>query len=163
MTNNLPLKRSESLKRSVTRKLSFVTKENNRAVRLSLHKDTLKQNSLRSANENVLRSLQDEVDINGLNSFHRAAADHNVNLVMELMEIYPEAEFNAKLWLDVPSKHGITPLHFACMYRHKGKLQDREKFIEFLLENGADPNNCNQNTFFTPLHWACRYGDVSIV
>lgn len=82
---------------------------------------------------------------------------------MELMEIFPEADYNPKVWLDVPNKHGITPLQFACMYRHKGKLKDRQKFIEFLLENGADPNSCNKYTYFTPLHWACRYGDNEIV
>lgn len=63
----------------------------------------------------------------------------------------------------MPSLHGTTPLHFACMSKHKGKIEDRQNLIEFLLENGADPNNCNKHTFFTPLHWACRYGDIEIV
>jgi len=63
--------------------------------------------------------------LNGLNAFHRAAADHNISLVMELMEIFPETEYNPKIWLDVPSKHGITPLHFACMYSHKGRRKER--------------------------------------
>ncbi len=46
-------------------------------------------------------------------------------MIMELMEIFPEADYNPKIWLDVPNKHGVTPLSFACMFRHKGKLQDR--------------------------------------
>lgn len=103
----------------------------------------------------MIQALQDEVDLNGLNAFHRAASDHNIKLIIELMEIFPEAISNPKVWLDRPTKHGVTPIHFACMFRHKGKLIDRKKIIQYMLENGADPNKSNNFTFFTPLHWAC--------
>lgn len=68
-----------------------------------------------------MQALQDEVDLNGLNPFHRAASIHDINLIMELMEIFPEAKSNPHIWLDRPTKHGVTPVHFACMFKHKGK------------------------------------------
>ena len=110
-----------------------------------------------------MKALQEEVDLNGLNPFHRAASDHDINLIMELMEIFPGAKSDPRIWLDRPTKHGVTPVHFACMYKHKGKAQEKKRFISYLLENGADPNKSNNYTYFTPLHWACRYGDLDIV
>lgn len=37
------------------------------------------------------------------------------------------------------------------------------KCIKFLLECKANPNVRNKVTGFTPLHWACRYNELSIV
>lgn len=44
--------------------------------------------------QSLYMELDDEVDLNGLNAFHRAAGSHNISLIMELMEIFPETDYN---------------------------------------------------------------------
>ena len=59
------------------------------------------------------------------------------------------AEVNAR-----DSEMKATPLAWAARYGHR-------KFVEFLLERGADPNMAEE-PWATPLAWAVRYGHAEI-
>ena len=65
-----------------------------------------------------------------------------------------ELEDPSKYLLNINAKNskGFTALHTACM----NPTTPIEK-IEFLLENGADPNASAESTGWTPLHMASRF------
>ena len=70
---------------------------------------------------------------------------------------------NVKAEINAKSKYGETPLLIAIMTQNEHNSELRNQFISFLLENGADPNFCNKFTFWTPMHWAARYGDIVMI
>jgi hypothetical protein len=59
--------------------------------------------------------LHTQPDTNGWNALHYAAAAHQVKLVQQLLEIGADPA--------APNKHGLMPLHLACMGRVTSEQQ----------------------------------------
>lgn len=115
----------------------------------------------------IKKRLQDEKDVNGMNAFHRAATDHNLLLVHEMLEIDRELEKDKRLWINSESRYGETPLLISSMLKYTGEVEGknprRDEFIDFLLENGALVNTTNKHTLWSPSHWAARHGDAELL
>ena len=111
--------------------------------------------------------MREDRDSNGMNAFHRAATEHNLNLVKEMFEIDPEIKNTLRYWINSETRYGETPLLISAMLIHRGENngmnKDREEFINYLLENGAIVNTCNNYTLWTPATWACRHGDEALL
>ena len=114
--------------------------------------------------------MRDDRDSNGKNAFHRAASEHNLNLVKEMCEIDPVgvgAPAMLRMWINSETRYGETPLLISAMLLHRGENEglnkDREVFIDYLLANGALVNTCNNYTLWTPATWAARHGDEALL
>ena len=60
--------------------------------------------------------------------------------------------------------YGNTPLALACIYSSdvENKKRDKLNCIALLITHFANPNQVNNKTGFSPLHWAARYGEREI-
>jgi ankyrin repeat protein len=106
-------------------------------------------------------------DDQGQSMFHRAATDHNWDIIEEVYEPCKEEE---KRWIDeflnkTSHTNGDTPLIIACMsWRKGGEAETQAKaFINNLLNKNVDVNKCNHHTLWTALHWASFHGDFETV
>ena len=119
--------------------------------------------------ETTKQRMREDRDANGMNAFHRAALEHNLKLVKEMFEIDKDIEKSLLLWVNSETFYGETPLLISAMLKHKGEVndeglnEDRENFIDFMLENGAQVNTSNIYTLWTPAHWAARHGDMPLL
>ena len=68
-------------------------------------------------NDEIRKRLKEEKDVNGMNAFHRAATDHNLLLVEEMLEIDRQLVEDKRLWINSESKYGETPLLISSMLK----------------------------------------------
>jgi ankyrin repeat protein len=93
-----------------------------------------------------------EVDDEGRNAAHVGSSRLNIRDNIGTLKLLPEK----LLWMT--DRHGRLPLHFACGGQRRNILQD------LLCCNISDGRiNEADDDGWTPLHWACRQWDVSIL
>lgn len=65
---------------------------------------------------------------------------------------------------ETPKSHGVTPLWLAMVSKPAGQEDDRRDFVQYLVEKiGVKVDVMHTETFWTPLHWAARYGDTDLM
>ena len=116
--------------------------------------------------EAVNRNLYFATDRNGLNMFHRAALSFSVEIFEEAKAFYPDStpEDHASWASSTESSNGVSPLTFAIINYKKDLLAKRSEFIRYLVQDlKCNVDTANTNTYWTPLHWAARHGDLDTV
>ena len=87
------------------------------------------------------QAIREDRDYNGKNAFHRAASEHNLDLLKEMFEIDTTIKEDLRLWINSESTYGETPLLLSAMLKHKGEHdglnKKRDSFIDYLLNEGA--------------------------
>lgn len=110
------------------------------------------------------------VDKLGRTVFHKCCLDQNPRILRLNIEKLRATASNAdefeellNHYINMKDFYNNTPLLLACIYDYEAKKLDRQKTIDLLLQNGADPNCQNLYTGFTPMHWEARYGKVDSI
>lgn len=105
------------------------------------------------------------IDQLGRTVFHKCCLDQNPRILKLNIEKlratsqnFKDFEENLDNYINMKDIYNNTPLLLACVYNYEAKSADRQKTIDILLENGANPNCQNMYTGFTPMHWEARYG-----
>lgn len=112
------------------------------------------------------KNLYFATDRNGLNMFHRAALSFAVEIFEEAKAFYPEStpEDHARWASSTESSSGVSPLTFAIINYKKDLLAKRSEFISYLVQDlKCNVDTANTKTYWTPLHWAARHGDLDTV
>ena len=156
ITNNL-----DFIKAMAKTTFNFGSKNNNyydsvNAILYS-HKDEIPEGVFK---ERLLRT-------NGLTVLHYACVFGRIEIVNLLIENFKNSELNQRIWRD------LTPFHLACIYGQKELVKaffNKGKTSPMMEENQIEIVTSNidfnaQCTFrgYTPLHYACREGNVQAV
>ena len=85
-----------------------------------------------------------------------------VNIVLD-MENEDDLKYSITEVVNAESKYGETPLLIASMLKNDRNPEQRYHFLRFILEQDAQVNCYNRYTFWTPMHWAARHGDIKLM
>ena len=72
-------------------------------------------------------------------------------------------QIEIKSIVDDLDKYGNTALLLCPIFDFPERRIARHEIARTLLSLGADPNIQNENSLFTPLHWACVNGATDVV
>jgi len=98
-------------------------------------------------------------DKNSRTVLHRAALDHDQKIIRQLCQ-RAKRIMDVSEYVNKKDKFGNSALLGACVYNKINRETDeKQKCIEILLDNGADPNQYNHHNLWTPLTWCAYYGD----